>query len=605
MQKIKLIFKLLFAFLILISICATSGKAETSKTTEVEVRIFSTISSSSNVEAELFAFPRNTTTQQAFIETTPKAKITEEKIIFELSRSESFEVIANVTSTFNFIKIKKAPLLNAKFSTYLEATEYVDSNNVLIKSKAKQIENNVNSGNALELLHELAEYTRKSIHYSLAYSQPQKASWILENKIGVCSHYTTLFIAFCRALNIPARYVSGLAYEKEFVEHAWAEVYLPEYGWIPYDITFGQYGWLDASHIVLKYSKDPTEPSVRYHYTGNLEAEKLKIDAKIKEPNQKQDSIKIPFKINLKPYKDKVSLNSYVPLEVTIENENDFFFSLPIYLTVAPGSYGDISRIVFLKPKEKSKTFFIIYIPNLVQCVQGCIANITVKDFFNNTATTTIEFSKFYQAMTLEQAQAIVQNKNFDFFCSTDKEYYYENEEATVKCLASFEKKQSFQICLEQCFKFEDQNASVEFKIRATEKICPKINFENKVVENCINVEIIKRPIIEIEEIRVNSVKFGELLNVSINLLSNADVEAKIVLKRNEKRIGENNLSVKRGKNMVILTVNTLKLKPGKNDLEILIAYDGYETNKNFSFYIENVGFFKKILLLLKSIEIF
>lgn len=59
---------------------------------------------------------------------------------------------------------------------------------------------------------------------------------------GVCQDFAHLFIAVARTLGVPARYVSGYVHDAEQAEvhgasHAWAEAYLPERGWTPYDAT--------------------------------------------------------------------------------------------------------------------------------------------------------------------------------------------------------------------------------------------------------------------------------------------------------------------------------------------------------------------------------
>ncbi|EKX79505.1 putative viral A-type inclusion protein, partial [Clostridium botulinum CFSAN001628] len=52
----------------------------------------------------------------------------------------------------------------------------------------------------------------------------------LKSGKGVCEDYASLFIAMCREVNIPARYVHGLTGATG--NHGWAEFYLPYYGWI-------------------------------------------------------------------------------------------------------------------------------------------------------------------------------------------------------------------------------------------------------------------------------------------------------------------------------------------------------------------------------------
>jgi transglutaminase-like putative cysteine protease len=61
---------------------------------------------------------------------------------------------------------------------------------------------------------------------------------VMKGRRGVCQDFAHLFIGLCRALKIPARYVSGyLATEKASATHAWAEVFLPGHGWRGLDPT--------------------------------------------------------------------------------------------------------------------------------------------------------------------------------------------------------------------------------------------------------------------------------------------------------------------------------------------------------------------------------
>jgi hypothetical protein len=63
-----------------------------------------------------------------------------------------------------------------------------------------------------------------------------------------------LTTALCRAVRIPARYVTGYAYANDgdkpfFAPHAWVEVYTDEAGWRTMDPTYGQFAFADAAHI--------------------------------------------------------------------------------------------------------------------------------------------------------------------------------------------------------------------------------------------------------------------------------------------------------------------------------------------------------------------
>ena len=66
---------------------------------------------------------------------------------------------------------------------------------------------------------------------------------ILEHRKGVCQDFTHLLLGMARAMQIPARYVSGLVHPEaeEFrgytQTHAWVELYFPSTGWIGLDPT--------------------------------------------------------------------------------------------------------------------------------------------------------------------------------------------------------------------------------------------------------------------------------------------------------------------------------------------------------------------------------
>jgi transglutaminase-like putative cysteine protease len=61
---------------------------------------------------------------------------------------------------------------------------------------------------------------------------------------GACRDVTVLFLAACRCLNIPGRFVSGYQAEADTPDgqrqlHAWPEIFLPGIGWRGWDPTHG------------------------------------------------------------------------------------------------------------------------------------------------------------------------------------------------------------------------------------------------------------------------------------------------------------------------------------------------------------------------------
>lgn len=65
---------------------------------------------------------------------------------------------------------------------------------------------------------------------------------VLRIRRGVCQDFAHLFVAICRAMGVPARYVSGYIHSGvgrvgAGASHAWAEAYVPGKGWLGYDPT--------------------------------------------------------------------------------------------------------------------------------------------------------------------------------------------------------------------------------------------------------------------------------------------------------------------------------------------------------------------------------
>lgn len=95
------------------------------------------------------------------------------------------------------------------------------------------------------MMRKIFDYICDKINYKL---KPlggwNPAPTVLKRGTGSCSEYTFIFIALCRASGLPARYAGSIVVRSEDkgvddVFHRWAEVYLPNYGWIPVDVSAG------------------------------------------------------------------------------------------------------------------------------------------------------------------------------------------------------------------------------------------------------------------------------------------------------------------------------------------------------------------------------
>jgi transglutaminase-like putative cysteine protease len=109
---------------------------------------------------------------------------------------------------------------------------------VNVRRLARQVEGDTD----LNRMHNLKELVADAVTYQPGRSEPD---WTAEDAIieghGVCQDHTHVFVACARALDLPARYVSGYLLMNDRTEqeamHAWAEVHLPDLGWVGFDAS--------------------------------------------------------------------------------------------------------------------------------------------------------------------------------------------------------------------------------------------------------------------------------------------------------------------------------------------------------------------------------
>lgn len=99
-------------------------------------------------------------------------------------------------------------------------------------------------GERIAVLHELMLRIKKRVEYRVGATDVEvSAAEALKRGAGVCQDHAHLFIAGCRAVGIPARYVSGYMRVHDELRgpagHAWAEAFIPDLGWVGFDPANG------------------------------------------------------------------------------------------------------------------------------------------------------------------------------------------------------------------------------------------------------------------------------------------------------------------------------------------------------------------------------
>jgi len=128
---------------------------------------------------------------------------------------------------------------------YLVDGEKYRVNNPYFKNIVRQVVGS--EKNAYWIARKLYRYVIDQMHYELVGGW-NIAPTVLRRGSGSCSEYTFVYVALCRTAGLPARYsgsvvVRGDDASLDDVFHRWAEVYLPNYGWIPVDPSGGDQKW--------------------------------------------------------------------------------------------------------------------------------------------------------------------------------------------------------------------------------------------------------------------------------------------------------------------------------------------------------------------------
>jgi transglutaminase-like putative cysteine protease len=126
----------------------------------------------------------------------------------------------------------------------------------------------------MRFVHAHLEYIPASTHVNTHLRE------VLASRRGVCQDFAHVMLGLCRAMKIPARYISGyLATERASATHAWVEVLLPTLGWRALDPTHDRQ--IDETYVKIAAGRDYSDvPPVTGYYKGSTQR-KMEVDVKI------------------------------------------------------------------------------------------------------------------------------------------------------------------------------------------------------------------------------------------------------------------------------------------------------------------------------------
>jgi len=121
-----------------------------------------------------------------------------------------------------------------------DTTVFIDPTNQKILTKANEILDSVETSNSFLVAKELFIWLKEETTYErhTGNNDVQTSVYTLNSKSGDCDDLSFLYIALCRAIGIPARFIRGFLVEKNTATpHAWLEIFvgggIGNQGWIP------------------------------------------------------------------------------------------------------------------------------------------------------------------------------------------------------------------------------------------------------------------------------------------------------------------------------------------------------------------------------------
>ena len=557
--------------------------------------------------------------------------------------SLDFGITATIITKPEIIKVTKKipfPLASIPESAkiYLESSETIDATNPDIVALANQLASG--KDDLYEVVFTLAQWSKENIEYDLSTlteSVSQKASWVLENRRGVCDELTNLFIAMNRALGIPAKFISGVAYtdtvptEDGFGAHGWAEIYFPGHGWIPFDVTYGEYGYLDELHIKLKEAVDAIKPSTQYQWLGRditLATSALKISTDIKERIPKRQEF---VEIKVIPEKSRVGFGSYNVIQVTVENLQDFYLATDISLSKSEEItlVEDNKKAILLKPGQSKQLYWLVKVDAALQPGFIYTFPMVASTTRNTSYASEFKVQEDFVKLSKQQAQRIINDaakeeektlsREIAIDCNPATTNIYTKSPVDINCLIRNNGNTpltNLNVCLDTLCKTVD--VPIAKTAPASFSFSSEIPGTQEVVITAQNAHIFKRteldltvldaPVITIKDIEIPpEVGYNQEFKVTFTLEKTSVSKPQDVLIQILPLKHEWTLDQLQQDRRFSLILKGKHLKAGENTLNVVATYhdfDGieFQNKKPATITLVNVSAWQRIKLLLAGI---
>ncbi|MFH1915678.1 MAG: transglutaminase-like domain-containing protein [Nanoarchaeota archaeon] len=594
------------------------------------------------VSANLSWFPRNDDRQQIVaLSADPPAKL-KDSLEFVWDKPEGTQFTFSLTSTMvsrtttTHIR-EKAPFpirtIDPGLKEYVRPTEIIDINSDIVELAAELAEG---KDDLYDVVFTVGDWVKEHVEYNLSTvtaNAVQKSSWVLENRQGVCDEITSLFISMLRSLGIPAKFVSGMSYtdleifSEKWGPHGWAEVYFPSIGWVPFDVTYRQLGFVDATHIKLKESNDAKSSSVEYFSRGrniNIEGGMLNIKVKVLEQGSQLPPL---VEIDVFSKYDEVGFGSYNLVWAEVKNIQDFYVPADIGLSRTKEMElieGKYQQSVLLRPHETKRIYWLTRIDPKLQEGYTYTFPIEVQELFGTKGKGSFVVKKSGIVHTYNELFSLMPEKpgkvRSTFACEAAAPRYSIEDDVTVECtLKNLEKKKkTYQICLEDCV---DKEVTADGTIMAAFQVKEKRPGINNLVVTATSgdekkagyvlLEFLVPPKITIADLAYpKTIGFDDEGTLSFLMSKNADSIATNIRMRIEhpklkKEWHFTNVDEPQEFKILFFGNN---LKNGKNDFKLIVDYQDengkeYTESEDFTIGLTGLTFFQRIVVFFDDLE--
>ncbi len=256
-------------------------------------------------------------------------------VVSNITSNQTITISANATVNILYeTDLLDDPSFKSKYLGFTELTEP----NEQIVGKAKELKGKT----ALTTIRNLTNWVNSNMRYDLNARSDQDAKEIFENRRGVCIEYSHLFISMARSLGLDTRYVAGyVKVNDKWQSHAWAQVKVPDQGWIHVDPTFAEIGELSSSHLIIGFGDD------RNSIYDKVSSDVWDVDFSV------DDSLELAFSST-----DPRGLNTEIEFEngrftvINTNNRPEFVFGSYSF-QLPPGYGGYMNQMILLNPKEE------------------------------------------------------------------------------------------------------------------------------------------------------------------------------------------------------------------------------------------------------------